>query len=769
MNTSVYDLLFQAVAFHRNGQFEKAENAYRCLIETGNPPPEALHNLGTLYAFEGDVTAALGLIKKAAHLNPDNDQFKLSLAEAMYLNGDSKGALEVLDMLEYRYKALQLHGVNMNIGQLDLLRVSTTHLREAIDQQNPPASHLAPTTLMISQSAFTRLREWGDRLVKYFPEGYKSWIVLATAHYHLQEYHQALNFAKRASKLAPRDSEVLNTLGVMLKSCGMLRESLEVLTDLTRSNRHDPRGWSNLGAALIASGRFNEAVEVLNEAVNLNPGSMEASNNFSVALRHTGQWHRAQQVLEELISKFPDYSDAKNNLAVVLRECGDYAGAKRVYESLLASKKGNWAIYSNWLFASHFDLEETTESLARKAKQFGANLSASIAADSLASDRSLCHQDTLPQLLIKRRGVLRIGLVSGDFRTHPVGYFLKPLLQYSFANQAEFYIYSNNGFSDETTAHLKGYVSVWQQIDGLNDIEALLQIRKDHIDILVDLSGHTALNRLPLFARRAAPIQLTWLGYFATTGLTEIDGVISDKLTSPDSSTEYFAEELIRLPATRLCFAAPEPNLPVQDAPLRRNGFLTFGSFQHLTKINNEVLILWAEILRQEPSAKLRIQSRQFIDSEVKSQFAMRCLTQGVSPAQLELTMPQSREQYLESYKDIDVVLDTFPFPGGTTTFESLWMGVPTITLLGDRMISRQGASILSAAGLDDWIATDRSEYLRIALECLQGKRQINALRSTLRSKLTATPLMNGQLFSSQWFGAVRCFYQRRFATLSYD
>ena len=309
-------------------------------------------------------------------------------------------------------------------------------------------------------------------------------------------------------------------------------------------------------------------------------------------------------------------------------------------------------------------------------------------------------------------------MVSGDLHNHPVGYFLESLLANLDPVRVELIAYPTALRPDALTARIKPSLAAWKPLNTLNDADAAKLIHADGVHVLLDLSGHTGYNRLPIFAWKPAPVQVSWLGYFATTGMAEMDYLLADRVGVPESQRKNFTEAVWYLPDTRLCFTAPAAAVPVAPLPALQNGYITFGCFQNLSKVGDEVLAAWGKIFAALPGARLRWQSKQLGDPAVAEQQMLRLRQHGIDPARVSLHGSASREAYLAAHAEVDMVLDTFPYPGGTTTCEALWMGVPTITLAGDTLLARQGASLLTAAGLQDWVATSVEDYIN------QGDRE---------------------------------------------
>jgi len=280
-------------------------------------------------------------------------------------------------------------------------------------------------------------------------------------------------------------------------------------------------------------------------------------------------------------------------------------------------------------------------------------------------------------------------------------------------------------------------------------------IHTDGVHVLIDLSGHSTQNRLPVFAWKPAPVQVSWLGYFATTGLAEMDYLLADEVGVPEKLQDQFTESIWYLPDTRLCFTAPSVALDVNPLPALSGDSITFGCYQNLTKVGPEVLATWGKIFAALPEARLHIQCKQLAEPSQREHLAQQLKQHGITPERVSMHGAIQRDDYLKSHAEIDLILDTFPYPGGTTTCEALWMGVPTVTLAGNSMLARQGASILTAAGLGDWVATSREDYIAKAIEMARDKDRLATLRDNLRKQVLASPLFDAQRFARNFEDAL--------------
>ena len=351
--------------------------------------------------------------------------------------------------------------------------------------------------------------------------------------------------------------------------------------------------------------------------------------------------------------------------------------------------------------------------------------------------------------------------MSGDLRNHPVGYFLEGLLTYIDPTRIELIAYSTNHNVDELTARIRPYFSEWQTLVGKNDEDAARLIHTDRVHILLDLSGHTGHNRLPVFAWKPAPLQVSWLGYFASTGVAEMDYLLADKAGVPEAQQAQFAESVWYMPNTRLCFTAPKIDLPVAALPALKNGYITFGCFQNLSKAGDGVLETWGEILAALPDAKLRVQCKQLGEPAQVEHLLQRLQRYGIAPARVVTHGSSHREAYLAAHAEVDMILDTFPYPGGTTTCEALWMGVPTLTLAGNSLLARQGASLLTAAALEQWVTTGKDEYVAKAIALASDKSGLAALRAVLRQQVLDSPLFDAPRFTRNFEDALWGMWQR--------
>jgi len=554
---------------------------------------------------------------------------------------------------------------------------------------------------------------------------------------------------RRAAELVAGDARMFANHAAALNALSRFAEAEAACRRAQELDAALPAAHNNLGMALNGQRRFAEAEECFRRAIELKPDYPEAFNNLGNALHELGRPQEAEERLRQGLAARPDDAKALVNLANVLHTLGHLPEAVALYRKAIALAPAALDPRSNLLFTLSHDPACPPEDYLAEARRFGR--AATLAAG--PEFRSWTCGDAAP---------LRVGLVSGDLHEHPVGHFLEAWLPCVDAAELALVAYPTTPDNDGLTSRVKPFFSDWRPLHGLSDAEAAERIRNDGVNVLLDLSGHTASNRLGVFALRPAPVQATWLGYFASTGVEQMDFFLADAAGVPPEDDCRYTERILRLPDTRLCFAPPRAAPEVSGPPAASTGRVTFGCFQNLTKLNEPTLDLWARALAVTPGSRLRLRNRQFGDRAAASALAQRLAACGVPPERLALLPALDRAAYLADYAHVDILLDTFPYPGGTTTCEALWMGVPTLTLSGGSLLARQGACLLRLVGLSDWIADTADTYAAKAAAFAADVPGLAALRSSLRARAAASPLFDGPRFARAFAEAVRDMWGRR-------
>jgi len=462
---------------------------------------------------------------------------------------------------------------------------------------------------------------------------------------------------KEILDINPKHTMSLNNLGLLSQNLGKTEQAifyLEKLVKLEPSAQY----YTNLARSLMVANRNTEAIEYLKKAVSLNPGDYLANNNLGLLFCNLKNYKEGIPYLYKATNLNPTDYLSLYNLGVILTKQGKHLEAGHYYRRALATKPNTASPYQNYLYGLCFDNNSFPDIYLNAAKELE-NFYA----------RYITPYKSWHQSLESKKS-LKIGIVSGDLRTHAVSYFLQGVIENIDKNLLQLFAYHTTANEDSVTEVLKPHFFAWHNIAFLSKQQAAEQIYKDEIDILIDLSGHTHLNGLEIFAYKPAPIQISWLGYWASTGLSFIDYFIADEISIPLDKQCYFSEQIYYLPDTRLCFTPPAPNsTPTPNQlPALKNGFVTFGCFQNYSKINPSVLQTWAKILSDCPNSKLFIKNGQMDDSYIKADFLEQAKLAGISLDSLIIEGASDRYAYFESYHKVDIILDTFPYPGGTTT-----------------------------------------------------------------------------------------------------
>lgn len=538
-----------------------------------------------------------------------------------------------------------------------------------------------------------------------------------------------------AARLAPGDPVVLNNWGIVLARLGRLDEARARFEAAIDRGPGYADALVNLANVLLDAGDHAAAEKRYREAIAIAPASAEAHNNLGRLMLGRKRLPEAVASFEEALRAKPTHAVALNNLGNAYREQGRLEEAYRCYRDASRLRPDLAEPVSNLLVALGSDPAQSAAELHAAHRDFAARFAPppAQAAAALFPPRS--------------PGRLRVGYVSADFRAHAVAAFAAPLLERHDRSRFEVTAYYNAFTEDEVTQRIRAGTEHFVIVAGLTDDELARRVRQDGIDVLVDLSGHTAGNRLLAFARRAAPVQATWLGYVNTTGLSAMDYRITDAWTDPPGATErWHSETLIRLPASQWCYR-PWPGSPdVSRAPCLERDLVTFGSTGNPAKLNAAVMQAWARILERVPESRLLVHAPDDGDFRERVLAGIRLGGADVDRVAFFPRLPLA--DYLRRYGEIDICLDTFPRAGATTTLDALWMGVPVVSLAGEGPHSRAGASILGNLGLEQCLAGTRDEYVDRAARLANDRPALGQLRQSLRARLVASPLMDEAAFA---------------------
>lgn len=738
------------IALFVGGHHVDLENLARILVERHPDFGAAWKALGISLQVQGKE--ALPALRKAVELSPGDAEALNNLGNALQTLGRFDDALDSL----YRALALNpefaeahnnLGNVLRELGQLDGAAASYTQ-----------ALAIRPDFAEVHNNLGNVLRELGqpDGAVMSYLRALEIKPNFADAHNNLgnaltvlRQHDDAIASYRQALEIKPDYVEAHNNLGIALKNLGQLDGAV---ASYARALEHKPdyvEAHNNLGNALRELGHPDSAVMSYLQALQIKPNFSEAHNNLGNALTDLGQHDDAVASYRRALEHKPDYVEAHNNLGNALGNLGQHDNAVASYRRALEINPDYPDAHSNLLFClSHSETQDAATLFVehcRFAERFEAPL-----------------RPTWPQHTNVRdpQRRLQVGLVSPDLRNHAVANFIEPVLAHLAAYPGlALHAYYNHTIEDPITQRLKSLLPNWHGVAHLSD-EALAQkIRDDGIDILFDLSGHTAGNRLLTFARKPAPVQATWIGYPNTTGLQAMDYVLMDRFNSPHGLYErYYVEKPARLPSsgTFLPVAeAPPPNA----LPALASGRLTFGSFNRPSKLNDAVIALWSEVLRAVPGSRLMLGNvgEASLQASLTARFA-RC---GVAAQRLIFQPRMAMEAYLALHHQVDFMLDTFPYTGGTTTNHALWMGVPVLTLSGPSARQCQCAGVLRRVGLNEWIADTPEDFLRRAVEWAGRLDELAQLRAGMRERLRSSPLRQPETVARGLEAALRKMWRR--------
>jgi protein O-GlcNAc transferase len=704
---TIQEAIDLGVQHHNAGDLPKAESIYQQILQADLNQPVAMHLLGVIAHQVGKNDISVDLISKALTIKPD-------FAEAHS----------------------NLGNVLQELGKLD----------EAVASCNK-AIAIKPN----------------------FAEAHYN---LGLALQGLGQPDEAVASYYKAIAIKPDYTDAYSNLGLTLQGFGKLDEAVASYNKALAIKPNFAEAHSNLGNALYMLGQLDEAVASYSKAIIIKPDYFEAHFNLSNALNELGRHDEAVACYNKTIVVKPDYAEAYSNLGNAFQALGNFDEAVIRYHRALTIKPD--------MFEAYFNLSNALQGLG----QLDEAVTSCKKVLTIKPDNSACHsnilqteqyrlgqnsknlykihkdwdkrhaqrfQATWPKHLntpdIGR--ILRIGFVSPDLGRHPVGYFLVQFFEKILKTEIETVIYSNRLIHnlDDLSDRIKAASSFWRDVNGIPDDKLAKIILGDKIDILFDLTGHFSENRLLLFARKPAPIQVSWAGYVGTTGLSAMDYLLSDIHSTPLDEEKYYSEQIIRM-AAWICYEPPAYAPEVGPSPFKKNGHMTFSSFCNPAKINEEVISVWAIIMNKIEGSCLIIKYKGIDSAANIKRLRTKFEAQGIDKSRLTLEGKSSHVDLLARYNDVDITLDTFPYSGGLTTFESLWMGVPVISVPGKTFASRHSLSHLSTIGLPELVAKDKDDYVRLTVELAKDAERMVELRVGLRSRMANSPICDGDKFS---------------------
>ena len=734
------------VALQEQGKLQEAISTYDKLLQLKPDYAEAYSNRGNALKNLGQLQEAVESYDKAIQLKPD-------FAKAYSNRGNALTEMDQLQEAVASYdKAIQIepdyaeayYNRGNTLIELGQLQEAVASHDQAIQLKPDHAeAYYNRGNTLIALGQLQEAVASHDKAIQIKPDHAQAYSNRGHALKELGQLDEALASYDKAIQIKPDYAEAFSNRGGTLKELGQLVEAVSSYGKAIQINPAYAEAYYNLGNTLAVQGQLKEALASYDSAIQNKPDYTEAYSNRGNILIELGQFDEALASYDRAIQVTPGSAEAYSNRGNALKDLGHLKEAMASYDRAIQIKPQYAEAYSNLLTTQNYAVTFTAADRLAMARKFG-EIATAKAQTRFSTDRSPPMTDRL-----------RVGFVSGDLRKHPVGYFLESILCSIDSSKLELFAYPTNARVDALSERIKPFFSSWKSISGQRDEDAARLIHADGVHVLLDLAGHTADNRLPVFAYKPAPVQVSWLGYFATTGMNEMDYVLGDPYVSPQKIDEQFIEKVWRLPETRWCFTAPDADIKVSPPPALDRDYVTFGCFNNLSKINDKVLELWARVLDSIPDSRLLLKARQLHEQSVREGEIKRLSAHGIDNARIILEGPETRQEYFSAYNRIDITLDPFPFTGGTTSVESLWMGVPVLTLAGDSLVSRQGVGVLMNAGLPDWIAEDEEEYLAKAVLFASDLDKLAGLRAGLRAQVLSSPLFDAPRFARNFEDAL--------------
>ncbi|MEX0678390.1 MAG: tetratricopeptide repeat protein [Pirellulales bacterium] len=816
--STVDEALAIGTNLHKAGRLAEAEKAYRQVLSVEPGHPHALHQMGLLALQARQFDAAIDLIGRAVRADRRQAAFHANLGEAYRHAGNAAEAAECLRRalkLQPRLpKAHRLLGIVLDdlgkpdeaadafrqaLRQLPDDTETRVHLGIVLEQQgklaeaetcfrrvlrtdsNSADAHFRLAGVLRSQERLDEAAASYRAAIALKPDHPEAHNNLGTilkdqehldeaeSHYQtaislkpedpaphinlglLQENQERLDEAAasfgKAIEVDPQNVLARHSLALVLQKQGKLLQAEAAFQEAIRIDPTYSASHMSLGYLYQMQGQAKQAIACCQEVIRLDPNCAEAYNNMGVAWAGEGRHDETIVYCRRAIELRGDFSTAHSNLAVSLQALGQLDEAIEHHRRAVELPDAAASQHSNLLYSMNYHPGFDAATLFAEHRAWGARW-----ADPLTAGSSPHANDRRPD----RR--LRVGYVSAHFRSHAVNFFTEPILASHDHSAFEVYCYSDvsGHHADETTRRLRGYADHWRDTLGQTDEHVSELVRGDRIDILVDLTGHiNGGNRMLVFARKPAPIQVTYIGYQNTTGMLAMDYRLTDEYADPPGATDALhTEKLVRLPTTFFCYQPSGDAPAVGELPAAANGHVTFGSVNNFTKITVDALRLWAEILLRVPGSRLVI--RADMTESLRKRLRETFAEQGIGGERLELVNRLPRLLYLELIKRMDIALDPFPFNGHTTTCDCIWQGVGVVTLSGQTYVSRFGGSGLKTLGLDELIADSREGYLETAVALAQDVERLRRLRATLRERMAASPLLDFAGFTRNLEAAYR-------------
>lgn len=732
-----------AIEHHHKGEFSEAQSLYEAILSAKADHADANYNLAVLKVQTDHANDAIAHFEVAIGSNPHNGQYWVSYINALVESGQTSAAWVAVELAQQRgVTGPALNGLiaqmatpglalptapaspSMRPEQVLQIQTKVAAAESAPDRREDTAGgdlrrasrqELNRHSTLYMKDRVAESLALAKKLVQRYPSDGASWRTLMISLHKDGQYRETVEAARKTVEFMPDDVLSRTVLADTLRSMGSLTEAEMHCRTVLKTHPNHAEAQRILGLSLVALGRLSEGLAACRRAVDLAPHIATAHATLGFALMDQGAVLEAESSFRRALELDP--MDALTN--------------------------------SNILFCFAHNEAIDAKTLTKEHRLFGKRHEARI--------RALWPRHTNDRAPERK---LQIGFISGDLFNHAVASYLVPVIKHLTNDPTlSLHFYYNHTTEDAVTAILRSHADGWHPIFGLNDTALADKIRKDRIDILIDLSGHTARNRLVAMARKPAPIQASWIGYPATTGLQAVDYYLADRfLTPPGEIEEQFVEKIVRLPAIAP-FMPPQNCPPINALPALHNGFITFGSFNRLNKLRPDVVALWASIMQAMPTSRMILgaTSQEADKTTLTGWFA----AEGIDASRLAFRTRANTPVYLQQHHQVDLCLDTFPYAGSTTTLNALWMGVPTLTMPGSTLSSRGGAGWLQHLGLDEFIARDREEFVEKGIELTRDVTALHRLRISLRERCLESAAFQPDVIAAGLSVALRTMWKR--------
>ena len=642
------------------------------------------------------------------------------------------------------------HLAAANAMQMGKLEDALQRVNEALKLMPEEVSFLNTQGSVYRQLArMDEARDSYQRALKLDPQQFDTLYNLANLYRDSGEYDAAIDLYRQLLARDERFHSARINLADLCRQMGDFQSAEAEFRTLFELDGGTLQALFGLGQVLLEQGKHEGAESCFREVLHAAPDDPGAHFYLGNVLWSQGKISEAEVCHRQSVKLMPEFHQAWNNLGNDLRDQGEQQQALNCYRKAIELNPSYMQAHSNLLFELNCSTTDGTVLLAEHRRWDEMHARPLLQQLKFSNERSA-----------QRR--LRIGYVSSDFCNHSVAYFIEGVLKHHDAEQFEISCYSNLLKPDDRTAVIRSLAHNWREIGHLSDDAAAQLIRSDQIDILIDLSGHTSHHRLQLFARKPAPLQVTYLGYPATTGMQVMDYRISDGVADPAYSDAFYSERLIRLPRCFIAFTPYEAAPDVAALPVDEAGFIRFVSFNHMAKIGPDVIKLWSRLLHAVPDSRLMVKHFSFKDEGVRDHLLKLFADQDIASERIEIfTWASSCEEHLGYYRQADIALDSFPYNGTTTTCEALWMGVPVVTLAGKLHAGRVGSTLVSSVGLETLIADDEDAYIDIVRNLAADRARLREVHATLRDKMLASELCDAKSLTVALEGEFRAMWQQ--------